>query len=168
MLSQTVCRAPYITREGKASLASPGGGQGGRVKRKQGFDFPDKAAAAAAPSHLPAQRMSPGYLQVVYTCGAAGGACGRSCCEPRAAASHLLRSPSAPGWSLRRGMGRARRLPLQLPPWSLRGAAPPRPVSSEEPAGQGQLCFCTGLSFLERQGWIRAYLGWLSLVKIWT
>lgn len=53
----------YITREGKASLASLRGGQGGRVKRKHGFDFPDKAAAAA-PSHLPARRMSPGYLRL--------------------------------------------------------------------------------------------------------
>ena len=153
-MSHTVCRAPCVTREGKASLASPGGGQGGRVKRKHGFDFPDKAAAAA-PSHLPAQRMSPGYLQVVCTCGAAGGACGRAsagqglppptCCAP---------PPRRDGAWTGEG-GKARRLLRQLPPWRLRGAPPPRPVSSQAAAGQGQLCFCTGLSFLGRQGLIR-------------
>lgn len=54
VLSPSVCGAPRIARQGKASWASPGGGQGGRVKRKHGFDFPDKATAAA-PSHLPAR-----------------------------------------------------------------------------------------------------------------
>lgn len=52
VLSPRVCGAPRIAQQGNASWASPGGGQGGRVKRKHGFDFPDKATAAA-PSHLP-------------------------------------------------------------------------------------------------------------------
>lgn len=119
-------QAPCSPREGKAPPASLGGGRGGRVKRKHGFDFPDKAAAAA-PSHLPAQRMSPGYLQVVCTCGAAGGSCGRG-----AAASHLprvrVRVPSrpVPPAPLRDAGcagegGEARGLLLRLPPWRLRG-----------------------------------------------
>lgn len=59
----------YPVGEGFFSIFR-GRARGGRVKRKRGVDFPDKAAAAA-PSHLPAQGMSPLYLQVVCTCGAA-------------------------------------------------------------------------------------------------
>lgn len=114
----------YPGGDGFFSISRGGGGRarGGRVKRKHGFDFPDKAAASS-PLPPPGPR---GCLPVISRLSALAGLpaapAGRglpppTCCAPRDGACG------------RQG-GREPRLLLQLPPWRLRGAPPPRPVSS--------------------------------------
>lgn len=118
----TVCRAPRSAPERKASFASLGGrAWRGRVKRKRGFDFSDKAAVAAAPSLPPSSPedvswLSPGCLHLR---GSRRRLRSRSC-GPGAAASHLLRVHSAPVWSLPRGRGQSAE------------ASPPAPTLASE------------------------------------
>lgn len=117
VLSQTVCRAPGITRQGKASLASFGGGHGGEeLKGNVGLTFLISQLRPPPPTPSPGDvsSLSPGCLHLRGRCLACSFG-GRGAATP-----HLLQGD---------GGSKVPELLLQLPPVRLRGALPPRPGS---------------------------------------